>query len=146
MVTLVEGFFGFATKNILLAACKAGWMDGRSFSVKLAGRAGSRTSMGTLMQCVSKHSSCFSLQQNTKGIFNTSRKFKIKINLGCNGKSFCKIWIIISNICCGKGKLLKNTLIFLQKANIWLVVFTSILWLFFQKFPRFPSPPTEETL
>lgn len=109
-VTLVEGFFGFATKNILWAACKAGWMDSRSFRVTLVGSAGSRTSIGTLMQCVSKHSSCLSLHQNTKGIFNTRRQFKTKINDRCNKRCFCKICSITSNICWGREKLLRACL------------------------------------
>jgi len=66
-------------------------MESRSFSVTLIGSAGSRTSIGTLMQCVSKHSSCFSLQQNNRSIFNSGRKFKTKINVRCNEIHFCKI-------------------------------------------------------
>lgn len=71
-VTLVEGFFGFATEKKLLADRSEGWINGRSLRVMLLGNPGSKTSMGTLMQCVNKHSSCFSL-----GPSNQSMEFAL---------------------------------------------------------------------
>lgn len=76
-VTLVEGFFGFATEKILLAALNKGKTGGRSLRETLFGTPGSKTSIGTLMQCVSKHSSGFSLEELRANQQHRFLQFKI---------------------------------------------------------------------
>lgn len=63
--TVVEGWRGLATCSSSLAVEKEGESDGSSFRVTLAGRAGSRASMGAMIQWDSRHSS-FTLQTETQ--------------------------------------------------------------------------------
>lgn len=54
--TVVDGWKGLFISSSSLAAEKDGESDGSSLSVMLAGRAGSRASMGAMMQWDSRHS------------------------------------------------------------------------------------------
>lgn len=62
---VVDGWKGLFSSSSSLAAEKEGESVGRSFSVTLAGRAGSSASMGAMMQWDSRHSG-FPLKKNKK--------------------------------------------------------------------------------
>lgn len=53
---VVDGWKGLLMSSSSLASAKEGERDGSSLSVTLAGRAGSRASMGAMMQWDSRHS------------------------------------------------------------------------------------------
>lgn len=63
--TVVDGWKGLFISSSSLALEKEGESDGSSLSVTLAGRAGSRASMGAMMQWDSRHSG-FTLKTDTK--------------------------------------------------------------------------------
>lgn len=63
----MDGWKGLFSSSSSLAAEKEGESVGRSFSVTLAGRAGSSASMGAMMQWDSRHSG-FPLKTKKKNI------------------------------------------------------------------------------
>lgn len=63
----MDGWKGLFSSSSSLAAEKEGESVGRSFSVMLAGRAGSSASMGAMMQWDSRHSG-FPLKTKKKNI------------------------------------------------------------------------------
>lgn len=79
--TVVEGWRGLATCSSSLAVEKEGESDGSSFRVTLAGRAGSRASMGAMIQWDSRHSG-FTLQTETQ-------KYKEKDKKGHKTSRWC---------------------------------------------------------